>query len=81
MGKKSFDLESHIDGVNVVDVVGGQHGLENNLMVLFYLRMYLPPIPWRRVLYCSDDADCYACLLIPAAAQACKLGCLVVTMS
>ena len=86
MVKNSFDLENHIDGVKVVVVVGGggQHGLENQLMVLFYLRMYLPPISWPCILYCSDEADCYACLLIPAphaAAQTCKLGCFGVTIS
>ena len=73
--------DTQTDGVNVVVVGGGQHGLDDNLMVLFYLRIYLLPIPWPYVLYCSDEADCYTCLLIPAPMQTCKLGCLEVTMS
>ena len=67
----SFDLERHADGVNVV-VGGGQQGLENNLMVLFYLCIYLPPIPLLRM-----SAECRP----HAAAQTCKLGCLEVSMS
>ena len=66
----SFDLERHADGVNVV-VGGGQQGLENNLMVLLYLRIYLPPIPLLRV-----SAECRP----HAAAQICELGCLEISM-
>ena len=62
----SFDLEMHADDVVVGGGSSGKCGLENNLMVLFHLRIYLPPIPWPRAFYCSDESDCYACLLIPA---------------
>ena len=60
--KNSFDSERHTGGVNVVVVGGGgQHGLENDLMVFFYLNIYC--------LYCSVEADCYVSLLFPAPMQ------------
>ena len=61
----SFDLERHADDFNVGG--GGKCGLENDLMVMIHLRIYLPP--WPCALYCSDEADCYACQLIPAPMQ------------